>query len=60
MTVDTTFKCMVGGKSKYLRVEVKPTVTTPTFLKDGDIIVYAIPPSVDIIDTGINDRHHYR
>ncbi|XP_076657255.1 unconventional myosin ID [Halictus rubicundus] len=56
VTVDTRFKCMLGNKSKILRVEVLPEVHEPTFKKDGDNIVYAIPPSIGIIDGGANTR----
>lgn len=60
VTVGTTFKCMVGSKSKYLQVSVRPEISTPVFLKESDHIVYAIPPSASVIDAGVNDRQHYR
>lgn len=56
VTVDVRFKCMLGNKSKVLRVEVMPDVMEPTFKKDGDNIIYAIPPSVAIIDNGTSTR----
>ncbi|CAK9813224.1 Unconventional myosin ID [Anthophora quadrimaculata] len=60
VTVDVKFKCMLGNKSKILRVEVHPEVNEPTFKKDGDNIIFAIPPSVGIIDGGANTRFHPR
>lgn len=56
VTVDVKFKCMLGNKSKLLHIEVMPDVIEPTFKKDGNQIVYAIPPSVGIIDCGTNIR----
>ena len=47
---------MLGNKSKVLRVEVQPEVQEPTFKKDGEIIIYAIPPSIGIIDGSANTR----
>ena len=58
--VDVKFKCMLGNKSKVLRVEVHPEVTEPTFKKDGDNIVYAIPASIGIIDGNTNARFQTR
>lgn len=51
VTVDTRFKCMLGNKSKVLRIEVVSDVLEPTFRKDGDNILYALPPSLNIIDS---------
>ncbi|KOC66671.1 Myosin-IA [Habropoda laboriosa] len=48
------------NKSKILRVEVHPEVIEPTFKKEGDNIIFAIPPSVSIIDGGANTRFHPR
>ncbi|NP_001166048.1 myosin 1A isoform X1 [Nasonia vitripennis] len=55
VTVDVKFKCMLGNKRKILRIEVMPEVTEPTFKKDGDNIIYAIPPSIGIIDNSANN-----
>ncbi|OAD54424.1 Myosin-IA [Eufriesea mexicana] len=60
VTVDVKFKCMLGNKSKILRVEVHPEVHEPMFKKDGDNIIYVIPPSVGIIDGSTNTRFHSR
>jgi len=60
VTVDIKFKCMLGNKSKLLRIEVMPDVNEPTFRKDGNQIIYAIPPSVSIIDGGTNTRQQIR
>ena len=46
---------MLGNKSKVLRVEVMPEVVEPTFTKSGENIVFAIPPSIGIIDVGANN-----
>ncbi|XP_058800038.1 unconventional myosin ID [Phymastichus coffea] len=54
VTVDSKFKCMLGNKRKILKIEVIPEVTRPTFKKDGDNIIYALPPSIDIIDDRTN------
>lgn len=51
---------MLGNKSRVLRVEVHPEVTEPTFKKDGDNIVYAIPASIGIIDGNTNARFQTR
>jgi len=56
VTVNVKFKCMLGNKSRFLYIEVMPDVIEPTFKKDGNQIVYAIPPSVGIIDGGTNTR----
>lgn len=37
-----------------------PDVNEPTFRKDGNQIIYAIPPSVSIIDGGTNTRQQIR
>ncbi|XP_071562169.1 unconventional myosin ID [Temnothorax nylanderi] len=55
VTVDVKFKCMLGNKSRLLHIEVMPDLIEPTFKKDGNQIIYAIPPSVSIID-GVNTR----
>ncbi|KZC06437.1 Myosin-IA [Dufourea novaeangliae] len=60
VTVDAKFKCMLGNKSKVLRVKVLPDVLEPTFKKDGDNIIFAIPPSIGIIDGGANTRLQLR
>lgn len=60
VTVDIKFKCMLGNKSRLLRIEVMPDVNEPTFRKDGNQIIYAIPPSVSIIDGGTNTRQQIR
>lgn len=60
VTVDTRFKCMLGNKSRVLRIEVMPDVIEPTFGKDGDHIIYVIPPSVGIIDNGTSPRLEIR
>ncbi|XP_043255294.1 unconventional myosin ID [Colletes gigas] len=60
VTVDVKFKCMLGNKSKVLRVEVHPEVNEPTFKKDGDNIIFAIPPSIGIIDGCANTRIQIR
>ncbi|XP_014215597.1 myosin-IA [Copidosoma floridanum] len=56
VTVDVKFKCMLGNKRKFLQIEVMPDVLEPTFKKVGENIVYAIPPSVDIIQNSANNR----
>ncbi|KAL7293199.1 hypothetical protein TKK_0013344 [Trichogramma kaykai] len=56
VTVDVKFKCMLGNKRKILRIEVVPEMTEPGFKKDGDNIIYAIPPSVGIIDDTSNNK----
>ncbi|XP_015183873.1 PREDICTED: myosin-IA [Polistes dominula] len=58
VTVDVKFKCMLGNKSRVLRVEVMPDIIEPIFKKDGDQIIYAIPPSIGIIDP--NSRQEIR
>ncbi|XP_011312006.1 myosin-IA [Fopius arisanus] len=60
VTVDTRFKCMIGNKSRVLRVEVRPDVSVPSFIREGDQIVHVVPPSVNIIDAGVNGRQHLR
>ncbi|XP_043792352.1 unconventional myosin ID [Apis laboriosa] len=60
VTVDVKLKCMLGNKSKILRVEVNPEVYEPTFKKDGENIIYAIPPSIGIIDGNVATRFHSR
>jgi myosin-1 len=51
---------MLGNKSKLLRIAVMPDVIEPTFRKDGNQIIYAIPPSVGIIDGDTNARQQIR
>lgn len=50
VTVATRFKCMLGNKSKALSVEVRPEILEPTFSKNGENIMYAVPSSIGIID----------
>lgn len=48
---------MLGNKSKVLSVEVMPEMVEPTFTKSGDNnIIYAVPPSIGIIEVGADDR----
>lgn len=58
--MDVKLKCMLGNKSKVLRLEVNPEVYEPTFKKDGENIIYAIPPSIGIIDGSVATRFHSR
>jgi len=51
---------MLGNKSRLLRIAVMPDVIEPTFRKDGNQIIYAIPPSVGIIDGDANARQQIR
>ncbi|KAG7204040.1 hypothetical protein KM043_001899 [Ampulex compressa] len=60
VTVDVRFKCLLGNKSKVLRIEVVPDVNEAAFRKDGEQIIYAIPPSVGIIDGSVNTRIQIR
>ena len=61
VTVDTRFKCMVGNKKKVLKIEVMSEISDPTFRKDGDnVIVYAIPPTVGIIQPDSNAQQQIR
>lgn len=50
VTVSTTFKCMLGNKSKVLQMEVTPDVFDATFKKSGDKIMYQIPPCLGIFE----------
>lgn len=50
VTVATRFKCMLGNRSKVLSIEVLPNIVEPIFSKNGDNILYAVPPSIGIID----------
>ncbi|XP_012257190.2 unconventional myosin ID [Athalia rosae] len=56
VTVDSAFKCTLGNKSKVLKVQVLPELLEATFRKDGNNIIFGIPPSVGIIDDGNNTR----
>ncbi|XP_043283324.1 unconventional myosin ID isoform X2 [Venturia canescens] len=60
VTVDTKFKCMIGNKKKTLKVEVSPDVTEPTFRQADSSIIFAIPPSVGIINPDVNSRQQIR
>ncbi|XP_011341843.2 myosin-IA [Ooceraea biroi] len=60
VTVNVQFKCMLGNKSRLLRIAVMPDVLEPTFRKDGNQIIYAIPSSVGIIDGDANARQQIR
>lgn len=47
VNVSNKFNCMLGKKSRMLRVEVNPQSSTASFRKDdNDGIVYIIPPNV--------------
>lgn len=49
VNVSTKFNCMLGRKSRLLRVEVNPQTTSASFRKDtNNGIVYIIPPNVAI------------
>lgn len=56
VTVAKSFKCMLGNKSKVLKVQVLPELVEPTFKKDGNDIIYGIPASIEIIDRQNNTR----
>nr|CAD7591668.1 unnamed protein product [Timema genevievae] len=45
VTVASRFQCMLGNKSRPLRVEVSQDVQEPNFKKEGDTILYVLPPS---------------
>ena len=52
---------MVGNKKKVLKIEVMSEISDPTFRKDGDnVIVYAIPPTVGIIQPDSNAQQQIR
>lgn len=49
VNVSNKFNCMLGKKSRMLRVEINPQTSTASFRKDDNNgIVYIIPPSVAV------------
>lgn len=49
VNVSNKFNCMLGKKSRMLRVEVNPQTSTASFRKDDNNgIVYIIPPNVAV------------
>nr|XP_018899154.1 PREDICTED: myosin-IA [Bemisia tabaci] len=43
--------CMLGNKSRELRVEVRPGTQLPSFCKENNAIVYVLPPTFSINQT---------
>jgi myosin-1 len=56
VTVGSQFQCMLGNKSRPLRVEVSPEAQAPSFKTGNDsAIVYAVPTSYALV--GGSDRN---
>ncbi|XP_063236285.1 unconventional myosin ID [Bacillus rossius redtenbacheri] len=50
VTVASRFQCMLGHKSRQLRVEVSADAQGPAFRRDGDAIVFTLPPSFAVVE----------
>lgn len=49
MNVSSKFNCMLGKKSRMIRVEVNPQTPTASFRKDdNDGIVFIIPSNIAV------------
>jgi len=60
VTVSSQFQCMLGNKSKPLRVEVCPDVQAPNFKPGKDAaIVYAVPTSYALVGGGDRNGQQY-
>jgi len=61
VTVSSQFQCMLGNKSRALRVEVCPEVQAPSFKKQGKdpAIVYAVPTSYALVGSGDQNGQQY-
>jgi myosin-1 len=60
VTVSSQFQCMLGNKSRPLRVEVSPEVQAPNFKPEkGEAIVYAVPTSYALVGGGDRNGQQY-
>ena len=60
VTVSSQFQCMLGNKSRPLRVEVSPEVQAPNFKPEkGEAIVYAVPTSYALVSGGDRNGQQY-
>jgi len=60
VTVSSQFQCMLGNKSRPLRVEVSPEVQAPNFIPvKGAAIVYAVPTSYAVVGGGDRNGQQY-
>ncbi|KAK4874738.1 hypothetical protein RN001_014098 [Aquatica leii] len=54
VTVSKGLSCSLGGKKRYINVQVTADVQSPTFKKDGNNIIYLLPSSYALIENGKN------
>lgn len=60
VTVSSQFQCMLGNKSRPLRVEVSPDAQVPNFKPgNGPAIVYAVPTSYALVSSGDRKGQQY-
>lgn len=60
VTVSSQFQCMLGNKSRPLRVEVSPEAQAPNFKPGKDAaIVYAVPTSYALVGGGDRNGQQY-
>jgi hypothetical protein len=60
VTVSSQFQCMLGNKSRPLRVEVSPDAHLPNFKPgNGLAIVYAVPTSYALVSSGDRNGQQY-
>jgi myosin-1 len=60
VTVSSQFQCMLGNKSRPLRVEVSPEAQAPNFKPgNGAAIVYAVPTSYALVSSGDRNGQQY-
>ncbi|KAF4516830.1 hypothetical protein B566_EDAN006224 [Ephemera danica] len=45
ITVNNKFQCMLGNKSRSVRIETSPNLDSATFKKDGNGIIFLMPPN---------------
>ena len=54
VTVSKGFACSLGGKKRYINVQVSADVQDATFKKDGSNITYLLPSNYALLENGSN------
>lgn len=52
VTVSKGFACSLGGKKRFINIQVSAEVQEPTFKKDGNNIAYLLPSNYALLENG--------
>lgn len=57
VTVENSFGCVLGKKTRVLKVQVTPETHVPTFKNHSGNILYMLPSSYAVLDTNNHNTH---